>query len=705
MRVRMRAAAVLGAVVAAASLANGWWSSAAPAQAATLGPAVRVCPPPTAGTFTCFAFMRSATVRPFSTPAGYSPTDLASAYNLPATGNASRIAIVEIQDYPTLEADLAVYRTTYGLPACTSAGGCLRKMAQDGTTNYPPPDALGAAETAIDTDMVSAVCAGCGIDVIEATSNNPPDIWAAVDQAVATGDHIVSISLGTQEYPGETADEVHFNHPGVQFLVASGDQAGFVSYPASSAYVTAVGGTTLLHTPSGSRAWSETAWSDASAGCSLVIPKPAWQHDTLCARRMVADVSATADPTHGVAFYDSYQGPGGWAMGGGTSVAAPVVAGVVALGGAATTLPQGSYPYSHTAGLYDVVGGSTGSCGTYVCNAVAGYDGPTGLGTPDGLTAFGGPATGTTPTSTTSTTTPGSTVVVNRLGGTDRIATAVAVSQAGFPAAGSAAAVVLARSDDFADALSGGALAAALKGPLLVTPSASLDPRVDAEIHRALPAGGTVHVLGGPAAVADATVTALTKEGFTVDRIAGADRFATAAAVAVPVGTAPPVVLLANGLAFPDALTASAVAGATHGVILLSDGSTPSPATTAYLAAHPSATVYALGGPAAAAYPTATGLVGADRYATAAAVATKFFPQPTLVGLASGLSFADGLAGGAFLGSRGAPLLLSAPTGVSAAVTAYLQANAKAATTSLDVFGGVLALAPPLVSQVTASFS
>src|SRR5207244_2373404 len=114
------------------------------------------------------------------------------------------------------------------------------------------------------------------------------------------------------------------------------------------------------------------------------VSKPSWQTDTGCAKRTVADVSAVADPNTGVAVYDSY-GSGGsnWLVFGGTSVASPIIAGTYALGGNTASLTSGSYPYSHRSSLFDVVGGSNGSCSpSYLCTAVAGYDGPTGLGTP-----------------------------------------------------------------------------------------------------------------------------------------------------------------------------------------------------------------------------------------------------------------------------------------------------------------------------------
>jgi len=176
----------------------------------------------------------------------------------------------------------------------------------------------------------------------------------------------------------------------VAITVSSGDNGYGVEFPAASRYVTAVGGTTLVR-DSSSRGWGETVWPGAGSGCSAYVPKPAWQTDTGCARRTVADVSADADPNTGVAVYDTFRSSG-WLVFGGTSVSAPIVAGVYALAGNASTITHGSYPYTHAVypvTLNDVTQGSNGSCGgSYLCTAAAGYDGPTGLGTPQTTAAF-----------------------------------------------------------------------------------------------------------------------------------------------------------------------------------------------------------------------------------------------------------------------------------------------------------------------------
>jgi subtilase family serine protease len=169
--------------------------------------------------------------------------------------------------------------------------------------------------------------------------------------------------------------------------------------------VTAVGGTSLFLNGAGTSSASynyETAWETSAAegagsGCSAYDPRPSWQSSVtnitnVCGKRAVGDVSAVADPNTGVSVYDSYayQGLSGWLVFGGTSVASPFVASVYALAGNASSTTYGSYPYSHTASLHDVTqyGAYTQTCGSTLCNAATGWDGPTGLGSPNGTGAF-----------------------------------------------------------------------------------------------------------------------------------------------------------------------------------------------------------------------------------------------------------------------------------------------------------------------------
>ena len=355
----------------------------------------RVCPGSVVGTARCHSWVRvDPSGRPVTnaTPRGYGPADLQSAYNLPSTTgstwswNGKTIAIVDAYDAPTAEQDLATYRSYFKLPPCSTANGCFRKVNQTGGTTPPAANASWAQEISLDLDMASAICPSCKIVLVEASSNSLVNLYTAVDQAANMGATVISNSYGGPEYSGETNDEIHYNHSGIAITVSSGDNGYGVEFPASSRFVTAVGGTSLQRA-SNSRGWTETVWTGAGSGCSAYITKPTWQSDA-CARRTVADVSAIADPNTGVAVYDSYayRGASGWLVFGGTSVAAPVIAGVYALGGAGSATAQTLYTSN---AFFDVTSGSNGSCGgSYLCTGVIGYDGPTGLGTPNGVSAF-----------------------------------------------------------------------------------------------------------------------------------------------------------------------------------------------------------------------------------------------------------------------------------------------------------------------------
>src|SRR6185312_448361 len=229
----------------------------------------------------------------------------------------------------------ATYRSEFGLSACTTANGCFSKVDQDGSSNYPTADAGWSEEISLDLDMVSAICPNCHILLVEADQPSDSDLGAAVDEAVALGATEVSNSYGG----GDTSDSSAYDHPGVAITASSGDDAYGVEYPASSQWVTAVGGTNLQ--PDGSaRGWSETAWSDAGSGCSDYNSAPSGQAsvDTGCSGRAVADVSAVADPNTGVSVYDTYGGVGGWLVFGGTSVSSPIIASVYALAGNAGSI-------------------------------------------------------------------------------------------------------------------------------------------------------------------------------------------------------------------------------------------------------------------------------------------------------------------------------------------------------------------------------
>lgn len=322
-------------------------------------------------------------------PAGYNPADLQSAYKLPSSsaGSGQTVAIVDAFDDPNAEVDLSVYRSTFGLLACTTANGCFKKVDETGGTNYPAPNSGWTQEISLDLDMVSAVCPQCHILLVEATSASVNDLGSSVNTAVSLGANAVSNSYGSSEGSSEgNIQQLYYTHPGVAITASSGDGGYRVITPAAFSTVTAVGGTSLRHTTN-ARGWNETVWSRAGSGCSRFISKPSWQKDSGCSQRTVADVSAVADPNTGVSVYDTYQ-QHGWLVFGGTSVSSPIIASVFALAGNESSIDPG-YPYSHTSGLFDVIKGNNGRCGgSYLCTGKKGYDGPSGLGTPNGISAF-----------------------------------------------------------------------------------------------------------------------------------------------------------------------------------------------------------------------------------------------------------------------------------------------------------------------------
>ena len=338
-------------------------------------------------------------------PVGYAPADIQRAYGLAGTSAHGRVvAVVDAFNDPKAESDLAIYRRTFGLTPCTTANGCLRKVNQDGAARPLPANDYGwAGEISLDLDAVSAACPSCHILLVEVRGPAPNALAAGVATAVRLGAVAVGNSWGGRESRVLLRFDRLLRHPGVAITVASGDDGYGATWPASSPYVTAVGGTSL-RPAADLRGWRETAWSGAGSGCSAIEPKPAWQHDAGCARRTVADVAAVADPATGLGVYDTFnnclikllcnsliatgaaKGLNGWAKIGGTSLSAPLVAAIYALAG---DKRSASYAYSHRGRLNDVTAGANGSChGSYLCTARAGYDGPTGLGSPRGLGAF-----------------------------------------------------------------------------------------------------------------------------------------------------------------------------------------------------------------------------------------------------------------------------------------------------------------------------
>ena len=374
--------------------------------------ALDVC---TGGPFRCLAQARvsatdSYTMFASAAPKGYGPDELRQAYSIPTSGtSAPTVAIVVAYGYKKLAADLAAYRDYYGLPPCTVASGCLTIVNQHGDPSPLPPepslDNDWTLETMLDVAMVSAACPRCKLLVLQCNDSGS-GLLDGQDSAVELGADVISDSWGGPEVPGFSYDgvETHFDHPTVATFVATGD-AGYNSsgagpdYPGTSAHVIAVGGTRLVADSDASRGFTETAWSHGGSACSLTIDKPSYQSMSPCAHRASADIAAVGDPGTGVAVYHSRTNPP-WKVLGGTSASAPLMAGLFA------AIDRGRETAAnlaeHTDALHDVTAGKNGNCNSILCAAAKGWDGPTGLGTPNaarlaGITLPDPPPTGDDP--------------------------------------------------------------------------------------------------------------------------------------------------------------------------------------------------------------------------------------------------------------------------------------------------------------------
>jgi subtilase family serine protease len=341
---------------------------------------------------------RAKAAQPNTTPPPYVlPIQVRAAYNITGLGSPSTtVAIVDAFGYPNAEADLANFRSFAGLPPCTKANHCLRIVNQGGGSTPPVHTDVGwIVEQAADLDTVSTMCPNCHILLVEAERPTGNDLAAAVRTAAAMGARVISNSYGGGEI-GSAPFEGAYNVPGVAVTASTGDSGYGAQFPATSPHVIAVGGTTL--NMSGLTRLSETVWSGSGSGCSTVYGQPKWQtpsnanmaNNTLCTMRMEADVSADADPDTGVILYmNNPPYPPGLYIVGGTSISNQIVAGIFGEVGGLVTYASGIY--AHSGALFDVTSGTNAppSCGgTYFCVAGTGYDGPTGLGTPNGDTAF-----------------------------------------------------------------------------------------------------------------------------------------------------------------------------------------------------------------------------------------------------------------------------------------------------------------------------
>jgi subtilase family serine protease len=374
------------------------------------------------GEQSCLALKRdgihptAASATPDAIPAGYGygPSQLQSAYNLTSAsasdGSGRTIALVDAYNDPTAASDLAAYRSAAGLPAVPS----FEQVNQNGATSplpaTAPTDDDWTLEESLDLDMASAICPECNIVLVEATNDSGDGLYIAENTAAGLAGYVSNSWGGTESSTDTTYDSEYFDHPGDVITASAGDSDYGVIYPSTSPNVVSVGGTSLS-TASNSRGWTESVWNDGGgegtgSGCSSYEPEPSWQTaldlPSGCSKRIANDTSADADPDTGLAVYDTSNDNGGWNEVGGTSASSPMVAAMFALAGNAGDTPADDI-YTHTSDFYDVTSGSNGSCSpAYLCTAETGYDGPTGIGTPDGIAglASGSTSTGNTVTVT-----------------------------------------------------------------------------------------------------------------------------------------------------------------------------------------------------------------------------------------------------------------------------------------------------------------
>lgn len=382
----------------------------------------RTCSAPKRGQVACLSVKRTismgsvrAAVRPlaFVQPMGgvaYGANQLRYAYSITQKGARYKvIAIVSAYHSESAFQDIKDYRAMYNLGPmdnCTDpktpgmVGTILTEVPSGKNPCFMQVDQKGAAvgfaqtddqgwaqETALDIEMATAICPNCSILLVEANNASLDNLNLAVGSA-ARFKNVRSIS---NSYGGTDAPE--FKYPayaaatskGIAVVASSGDSGYGVLAPASFASVIAIGGTTLKVDQRGRWA-SESAWSKAGSGCSDYNRAAAWQpiFMTGCANKMTADFAAVADPATGVAV--AFEG--GWFTFGGTSVSAPIIAGMYAIGPKTGGNPA-AFTVAHKDQLHDITEGSNGRCTVlYWCNAREGWDGPTGLGSPNGAGGF-----------------------------------------------------------------------------------------------------------------------------------------------------------------------------------------------------------------------------------------------------------------------------------------------------------------------------
>jgi len=330
------------------------------------------------------------------TPKGYTPQQMRHAYGVDQIANqgaGQTIGIVDGYDYPSVESDLGVFTTQFGLPACTKANGCLKVVYATGT--QPPGNAGWSGETSLDVQWAHAIAPQARILLVEAPNGTTKALLEAVPVAVAHGATVINMSWGSLHEPSneQQFDQYFFKNPAVTYFNASGDWGNnLFGYPGASPLVVGAGGTTLQLDASGN-ILSETAWSGSGSGGgeSLYFPEPAYQLGAQSSgQRGVPDVAYNADPATGVPVYDSEDG--NWAQVGGTSASSPQWCAITAIANSIrVSLGKGTIGanfltaiYANPLAFHDITQGSNGTCGA-VCTAGPGYDFVTGLGSPMAL--------------------------------------------------------------------------------------------------------------------------------------------------------------------------------------------------------------------------------------------------------------------------------------------------------------------------------
>ena len=327
-------------------------------------------------------------------PSGETPASIRGVYALPSSltiGGSGKIAIVDAFDYPTAANDLSVFSTRFGLPACTTANGCFKKVYANGTK--PQSNCGWGQETALDIEWAHAMAPKAKIILVEAATNSLVDLFRAVDVATAQvttggGAGEVSMSWGGSEFSTEASHDGHFQNLNVVYFAASGDTGGVNIYPSTSPYVVSAGGTTIHRNLSGAFT-GETGWSGSGGGPSKYENKLSYQSHVAGAnatKRSAPDLSFDASPNSGVSVYDSTscKGLSGWLVFGGTSVSSPSLAGIVnQAGGAPSTVSELTTIYANRTNTSDFRDITSGTAGSF--SAHSGWDFVTGVGSPKSL--------------------------------------------------------------------------------------------------------------------------------------------------------------------------------------------------------------------------------------------------------------------------------------------------------------------------------